>query len=593
MKDFFISYHKNDRQWAEWMAWALEENGYSTIFQDWDFRPGDNFILKIQQSLANSRQTVAVISVDYLADMFTQAQWASAFVADPAGAQRRFLPIRVARCQLPPLLQSLVVCDLFDLDVTSAAGKFLEAVSPVPTRKPSTPPVFPGGATTGVRKTGVLAQAAQELQDTLKTTFITFRKQTRVRNELYLKMVRRLDISDNLEFEDFFRAYFGQMNDEELHLHNIIRAYTEDVLRDYNFRALEILAQHPDLKRLMPILVELERHLLVWKEKYFSDFLPSPAMSVLYVGVKEKTPFPRGVEDVIQAFLQGDLTHLDFEGEGLRKMPAFSPTPTILTINLMDNRLTQFPPRLFQLPNLRVLNIGQNDFDSLPDNIGDLRQLHELYVHNLHLKHVPDSIGDLRQLHTLDLGHNALAAVPASLGNLTNLTKFLYLSDNQLQTLPAEIANLTGLQYLGLTHNQFTELPAWFGALVGLRELRLYDNLLGKLPASLGNLTHLRELYLMNNQLIKLPATMGNLANLTHLDLRNNELTTLPDSFADLHKLTHLDLRGNKFTQLPSWIGDLPNLVKLDLRWNGLHETDTAFMTLITDLREKGCIVYP
>ena len=42
MKDFFISYNSADRQWAEWIAWQLEEAGYTTVLQAWDFRPGPN-----------------------------------------------------------------------------------------------------------------------------------------------------------------------------------------------------------------------------------------------------------------------------------------------------------------------------------------------------------------------------------------------------------------------------------------------------------------------------------------------------------------------------------------------------------------------
>jgi hypothetical protein len=41
-KDFFISYNEADRGWAEWIAWQLEAEGYSTIVQAWDFRPGGN-----------------------------------------------------------------------------------------------------------------------------------------------------------------------------------------------------------------------------------------------------------------------------------------------------------------------------------------------------------------------------------------------------------------------------------------------------------------------------------------------------------------------------------------------------------------------
>jgi hypothetical protein len=40
MKDFFVSYNKADKSWAEWIAWQLEEAGYSTVLQGWDFRAG-------------------------------------------------------------------------------------------------------------------------------------------------------------------------------------------------------------------------------------------------------------------------------------------------------------------------------------------------------------------------------------------------------------------------------------------------------------------------------------------------------------------------------------------------------------------------
>jgi len=39
MVDFFISYNKADKAWAEWIAWELEENGCTTVMQAWDFRP--------------------------------------------------------------------------------------------------------------------------------------------------------------------------------------------------------------------------------------------------------------------------------------------------------------------------------------------------------------------------------------------------------------------------------------------------------------------------------------------------------------------------------------------------------------------------
>ena len=45
MVDFFISYAGKNEDWAQWIAWSLDEAGYSTILQKWDFKPGANFVL--------------------------------------------------------------------------------------------------------------------------------------------------------------------------------------------------------------------------------------------------------------------------------------------------------------------------------------------------------------------------------------------------------------------------------------------------------------------------------------------------------------------------------------------------------------------
>ena len=49
-KDFFISYNSKDRDWAEWIAWHLEEAGFRTVLQAWDFRTGSIFVLNMQQA---------------------------------------------------------------------------------------------------------------------------------------------------------------------------------------------------------------------------------------------------------------------------------------------------------------------------------------------------------------------------------------------------------------------------------------------------------------------------------------------------------------------------------------------------------------
>ncbi len=95
MKDFFISYNKSDRGWAEWIAWHLEEAGHTTVLQAWDFSTGSNFVLKMHEAAEAAERTIAILSPDYLASNFTRPEWAAAFAQDPTGENSRLVPIRV------------------------------------------------------------------------------------------------------------------------------------------------------------------------------------------------------------------------------------------------------------------------------------------------------------------------------------------------------------------------------------------------------------------------------------------------------------------------------------------------------------------
>lgn len=60
-RDFFVSYNQADRDWAEWIAWQLEEAGYTTVIQAWDFHAGHNFVGEMDRAARESRRTIAVL----------------------------------------------------------------------------------------------------------------------------------------------------------------------------------------------------------------------------------------------------------------------------------------------------------------------------------------------------------------------------------------------------------------------------------------------------------------------------------------------------------------------------------------------------
>ncbi|MEF8734954.1 MAG: SUMF1/EgtB/PvdO family nonheme iron enzyme [Candidatus Accumulibacter meliphilus] len=141
-RDFFVSYTGIDKDWAAWIAWQLEDAGYTAFIQAWDFHAGSNFVLDMHRA-ANARQTIAVLSKDYLAAPFPQAEWAAALAQDPTGADRVLVPVRVGDCQPEGLLRTITYVDLVGLEEPTARQALLARIRGE-RLKPSHPPGFPG-----------------------------------------------------------------------------------------------------------------------------------------------------------------------------------------------------------------------------------------------------------------------------------------------------------------------------------------------------------------------------------------------------------------------------------------------------------------
>ena len=145
--DFFISYNSADRGWAEWIAWQLEEAGYTTVLQAWDFVPGSNFVVEMDKAAQQPKRTIAVLSPSYLAASFTKPEWASALAGDPTGVKRKLVPVRVVDCDVRGLLGQVVYLDLAGLDEDEARRRLLAGVGE--RLKPSEAPAFPGSPHAG------------------------------------------------------------------------------------------------------------------------------------------------------------------------------------------------------------------------------------------------------------------------------------------------------------------------------------------------------------------------------------------------------------------------------------------------------------
>ena len=311
-KDFFISHTGADRRWAEWVAAVLESEGYTTIFQSWDFPVGGNFVERMNQSLESCRRTVLIYSPAYFKSLYAQAEWSAALTMDPTGKRRQLLPIRVKPCAPAAILRPIAYVDLVGVVESEARNRIALAAQPASARL-RTSDGFPGERQRSGR---TVLDVARDLRDVLNTTRVTFVAQAEARDKLYRMLRKRLKVRDSLEYEDFFHQYFDQMNPVELRRHAIIRAYTKDVLRDYNKRALALgkelqqlgLSSPVDLEAEVPHAYDLHEHLTVWLQKYRSA-IRVPSTCLVYLGPAESMGFPTEVdqelEDLVEAWQLG------------------------------------------------------------------------------------------------------------------------------------------------------------------------------------------------------------------------------------------------------------------------------------------------
>ncbi|MBN3522021.1 toll/interleukin-1 receptor domain-containing protein [Algoriphagus lutimaris] len=304
MKDFFISYTRKDADWAIWISKILEEANYSTVLQAKDFRPGSNFVFEMLKA-AEANKTIAVYSTNYFASIFTIPEWAAAFQSDPTGEKRIFIPIKVKPCEPPKLVKALVFVDLVGKDRETCKQLILDAVAkenPFDLSKAA----FPGSSS---YQEELLSPSlsnkdtAERLLEILDTAWTTFQAQAKIRNKLAQKIKDRIPSSKRLQYEEFFHEYFDEMTKDELILHQTIRSYTKNVLKEYNQSALDLIKKHRELIKEIPRLKELKSHLELWLAKFDGIFEHTPSSCLIYVGVEEKKGFPIGIEDELRDYL--------------------------------------------------------------------------------------------------------------------------------------------------------------------------------------------------------------------------------------------------------------------------------------------------
>ncbi|HEY9698710.1 MAG TPA: leucine-rich repeat-containing protein kinase family protein [Trichocoleus sp.] len=185
------------------------------------------------------------------------------------------------------------------------------------------------------------------------------------------------------------------------------------------------------------------------------------------------------------------------------------------------------------------------------------------------LTRFPLEILDLADsLEILNLSNNQLKSLPDEFGKLKKL-KIVFLSNNSFEQVPEVLSQCPNLYMVGFKSNQITTISAQ-ALPPSVRWLILTDNRIEQLPASIGQLSKLQKLMLAGNKLRSLPEEMADCLNLELIRLSANQLTQIPSWLLNLPRLSWLAYAGNPFCD--SSIDASPGLTRslLSIDWADL-----------------------
>ena len=173
--------------------------------------------------------------------------------------------------------------------------------------------------------------------------------------------------------------------------------------------------------------------------------------------------------------------------------------------------------------------------------------MREVRLTNQGLRHLPPELFDHADtLELLDVSGNQLDALPHELQRLRRL-RILFASNNRFTTLPAVLGACPQLEMVGFKSNAIADVPAE-SLPPRLRWLILTDNAIQSLPAAIGQRPPLQKLMLAGNRLAALPDSLHNAPALELLRIAANRFDRLPDWLPALPRLAWLAWGGNPVT---------------------------------------------
>lgn len=248
---------------------------------------------------------------------------------------------------------------------------------------------------------------------------------------------------------------------------------------------------------------------------------------------------------------------LDLSNQNLTDLPEkTADLKELRMINLSGNtqlNLEKTFEILSGLPKLEVILLDSLDLTDLPDNFKHLKKIkHVSLVNNpkLNFVHAFELMKEF-DLEFLNLSHNVLTELPEEISKISRL-RDLKLSYNhfQLSELFLTLADLPKLRSLWLNNNEIQTLPTEIAVIRRITYFYIDDNRLTDFPKEMSQMDRLLVLHAAGNNFRELPVELTHLPHLVFVILSNNPIETIPPEFRRKdYSLLALVMDGNKLDE--------------------------------------------
>ncbi|MNW26194.1 Leucine Rich repeats (2 copies) [compost metagenome] len=188
----------------------------------------------------------------------------------------------------------------------------------------------------------------------------------------------------------------------------------------------------------------------------------------LFLELPEHKEFDCYLDDAIRH--QTDW--LEIQGYGLTELPVrIRELEQLKNLSVFEQDLDRLPSGLFELTGLETLSIMSAELVEIPREIGSLKQLRELRIYGgssdrptpswhprpkeeLPLRSLPAEIGELSRLEYLDIAYSGIRELPPELERLQNL-KSLTIANSLMDKKPNFLQRMKSLEYVSISTNPF------------------------------------------------------------------------------------------------------------------------------------------